>query len=276
MPLEALLHFVHISDTHLLAPNQIKDFSGIQPELALYAEQVLAWPHHPVTAMEALIREINTLPLKLDFVLHTGDIAGEDQSDYAWMTELFNQLRYPVIYLPGNHDRGADLTPLYPQAGQPIYELEVNGVQIVCLDSCHAEIRDAGWLDAEQLSRLETICAAPDTRPLLVALHHHPLPIDVAWLDNLRLGNGETFHQILLRARHRLCGVFCGHIHHSVDIFRDGILYSSVASAAYQFLGWPGQAQSALDMRADPGFNMVTVTPEQTLVRHHRYRIVRG
>ncbi len=275
MQSEVLLQFVHISDTHLLRPGQQKDFSDIQPELALYAEQVLALPYHTVTAAEALIREINALPLKLDFVLHTGDIAGEDGSDYTHIAQLFRQLRMPIIYVPGNHDREADMSPLQDGAVSPVCQHEINGVQLVCLDSSQAETRDAGWLSEQALAQLERICTAQDERPLLVAVHHHPIPIDVPWLDALSLHNGDQFHQVLRRAGPRLRGVFFGHIHHSLDIVYDGILYSSVASAAYQFTGWPGCAQAALDMTADPGFNVVTVTRHQTFVRHHRYRLNR-
>jgi 3',5'-cyclic-AMP phosphodiesterase len=146
-------------------------------------------------------------------------------------------------------------------------------VQIIALDSSRAGHAHAGWLDEAQLDWLNTICTADDPRPLVVATHHHPIPIDVPWLDQLGLGNGQVMHEILLQARHRLRGVFFGHVHHSLDIYKDGILYSSVASAAYQFMAWPGQAQAALDMVADPGLNLVTVTAEQTFIRHHRFRL---
>ncbi|MAS35818.1 MAG: hypothetical protein CL610_17545 [Anaerolineaceae bacterium] len=268
------LQFIHISDTHLLAPDQVKDFTGIQPELALYAEQVLSLPYHTYTAAEMLVRQINGLPVHVDFVLHTGDIAGESDIDYARMAQLFQQINYPVIYVPGNHDRGADISSLTQSPSSPLDQHEINGVQLVCLDSTHADIPDAGWLDDDQLNQLEMICRSDDDRPLIVAVHHHPLPIGVQWLDDLRLGNGEVLHSILMQARHRLCGVFHGHIHHSIDMMKDGILYSSVASAAYQFTGWPGHRQTSLDMAADPGFNVVTITHDQTFVRHHRYRLL--
>ena len=270
---EPLLQFVHISDTHLLALDQVKDFTGISPELALYAEQVSSLPYHTYSAGERLAREINALPLALDFVLHTGDIAGESYADYEVLAKLFERIKYPVIFVPGNHDRGADIRALTQRDAEMIWEYDINGVQLVCLDSSEAEIDSGGWLHDAQLQRLDAICQAEDSRPLIVAVHHHPFPMGVKWLDNLQLGNGEALHAILLKARDRLRGVFHGHIHSSMDVLRDGILYSSVASAAYQFVGWPGHKQTSLDMDADPGFNVVTLTRESTFVRHHRYRM---
>ncbi len=270
---DTLLHFVHITDTHLIAPGQTKDFSDIPPELALYAQQVLGLPYHTVTAAEILIQQINALPVPVDFVLHTGDVAGKAHMDYGFMRDLFGQINCPVIYVPGNHDHGEGLALLNQSETLDVREYEMNGVQIVCLDSSRYGKDHGGWLSDAQLAHMEALCTANDPRPLLVAVHHHPFAVDVAWLDNLRLGNGGALHEILRRAQARLRGVFYGHIHHSVDILKDGILYSSVASAAYQFIGWPGQAQASLDLAADPGFNLVTVTRDQTLVRHHRYRI---
>jgi hypothetical protein len=98
--MHGLLNFVHISDTHLLHPDQKKDFAGIQPELAQYAAQVLALPYHTSAALPALVAQINALPVPVDFVLHTGDVAGESNADYAYLAELLAQIKYPVIYLP--------------------------------------------------------------------------------------------------------------------------------------------------------------------------------
>ena len=271
---ERVLQFVHISDTHLLHPGQHNQFGEISPELAQYAAQIMALPYHPAAATEALVEEINRLPLKIDFVLHSGDVSGQQDADYEFSAALLGQINYPLIYLPGNHDLLAEVERCLCQvAVEPVSEYEYGGVQIVCLDSSRYGQNHAGWLDETQLERLKAICCAPDERPLVVATHHHPLQVDVPWLDALGLLNGEAMHQILLLARSRLRGVFFGHIHHSIDILKDGILYSGVASAAYQFLAWPGQAQAALDLMADPGFNVVTITRGETFVRHHRYRI---
>lgn len=268
------LHFVHISDTHLLHPGQQKDFEGIDPALARYTEQLRALPYTTALATEVLVREINALPVAIDFVLHTGDVTGEDSTDYAFTAGLLAQLPCPQVYLPGNHDLlpGLEQWLCHRETG-PVCEYQFNGLQIVCLDSNRYGADHGGWLNNLQLDQLRRICRSDDDRPLIVALHHHPIAVDVAWLDALGLRNGAAMHEVLLAARHRLRGVFFGHIHHSVDIIKDGILYSGVASAAYQFAAWPGQVEAALDLAADPGFSLVTVTPEHTFVRHHRYRI---
>ena len=99
-----LLTFVHISDTHLLRPDERKDFTSIEPKFAQYAEQILAQPYHTSQLTAALIEQINTLPSPIDFVLHTGDVAGESATDYETIAHLLRQIRYPSDLYAGNHD----------------------------------------------------------------------------------------------------------------------------------------------------------------------------
>lgn len=281
---DPLLNFVHISDTHLLKPDTTHDFSDIEPgsTWSLYAQQIMALPYDTRTAAQALVREINALPVKVDFVLHTGDVFNDPASpdDYRDAAEIFSAVKYPIYYLPGNHDDTAGLQRVL-QGRDPAasfdYQFEVNGVQFICLDSndrTGVYPPHSGWLDDNQLTWLEAICAADDGRPLVVALHHHPFAIDVAPLDELRLYNGDALHQILLTARHRLRGVFFGHVHHPFDVVQDGIFYSSAASAWYQFAGWPEYGIASVIEGANPGFSLVTITRERTFVRRHTYSIL--
>lgn len=274
---DVLLHFVHISDTHILPEGRKPDYSDIPADLELYTRQVLALPYSPTQAAEALVRQINQLPVPVDFVVHTGDIMNDPPaaSDYEYIRSLFADCKYPVYYAPGNHDRVSAMQRVLcgREDGNFDHELELHGVQFVFLDSNGSNPPHSGWLEDSQLARLETICAADDDRPLVVILHHHPLAIGVPWLDELRLLNGEALHQVLLKARDRLRGVFGGHIHHGVNIVQDGILYSSAPSAYCQFYGWPGAQITSLEDGARPGLNLVTITKDRTFVRCHRYTI---
>lgn len=278
---DIVLQFIHISDTHILKPGQTHDFSDIQPEWETYARQIMTLPYTTHAAAQAMVREINNLPARVDFVLHTGDVFNDPTSadDYDLVAELFAPIKYPLYYLPGNHDDTASLQQvlLGRDSAQPFdYEFEMNGVHIVCLDSNDRTGQypaHSGWLNDDQLTRLETICAAADTRPLVVALHHPPFVIDSPPLDSLRLYNGDALHKILLNARDRLRGVYFGHIHHPVDVWQDGILYSSAASGWYQFAAWPEYTTGAIIEGANPGFSLVTITTERVFIRRHTYQV---
>ncbi|MFO7321426.1 MAG: metallophosphoesterase [Chloroflexota bacterium] len=265
MPAETTLRFVHISDTHIH-----HDPNYTLPEAS----------HTPVDGARALVNAINSLPFQPDFVLHTGDVAYDpDPQAYVTALEVLSQINYPIYYLAGNHDDVELLQQIMLKREEPLipfdYQFEVKGVQIACVDSNGPAEKPAGSVSKDQLARLEGICKAKnDDRPLVVAVHHNVLPTGIPWWDEfMRMTNGEQFHEALLHGRHRLRGVFHGHVHQSVDIYRDGILYSGVASSWYQIHSWPEQKSTLGDTGAQPGFNVVTVTPTQTFIRRHHFEV---
>jgi len=259
---DILLTFVHITDTHISADPRY-NIDGVS--------------HTPMFGAKALVKRLNELPFQPDFVLHTGDVCYDpDPTAYEAARSIFSGLKYPIYYLNGNHDDKNTLQRVLVQRDQPLerfdQEFEINGVQIVCIDSQHPEPNVRGQVSAEQLQRLEAITKADDSRPLIVALHHNVLPTGIPWWDEFMiLENGEAFHNALLPARERLRGVFHGHVHQSTQIYRDGIVYTSGLSSWYQILTVPGQTETLDDKTALPGFNVVMVSKSQTFTRTYTY-----
>jgi 3',5'-cyclic-AMP phosphodiesterase len=260
-----LLTFVHISDTHLhLDPNFVPDIIHFNSR----------------TPVQKLIEAVNALPMKIDFVMHTGDVADrpETPEHYHLARDILKQIRYPVLYCPGNHDTVADFQAHFlgkaPHEIQVRYdgEYQMNGVQVVMLDShLPPDVQGhSGYLTPEQLDWLDAICRADDKRPLVVGVHHHPLPLEAPWLDRLVLKNGIALHNTLLKAKHRLRGVFYGHIHESVVTVREGISYYSVPSGWFQSQTWYAAEAPADAAMLEPGFNLVTLTETDTFVRSIR------
>ncbi len=264
---EILLRFVHISDTHISADPHYNDYES---------------PHTPLIGARSLVHELNHLPFQPDFVLHTGDVAyNPDESAYHAARDILSAIQAPVYYLAGNHDDPAALQRIMLGAAaisDPFeYEFEVNGVQIVTVDSNRPAEPPRGRVSADQLARLERICRADDDRPLIVATHHNVLPVGTVWWDEyMRMENGEDFHRALLPARDRLRGVFCGHVHQSTDTLRDGILYVNTTSSWTQIFNYPGQIETENERNAQPGFSVVTITREQTHIRRHRFVVDAG
>lgn len=262
-----MLRFVHISDTHITT-----DEGYIKP----YAR------YTPLHGARALIDALNALPFTPDFFLHTGDIAYDpDERVYPFIRELFSALKAPVYYIAGNHDdRQAMQTELMRRDAlqkYPHYELELGGVQCVFVDSNATDNVPRGRISDEQLEWLDALCARDDERPLMIAVHHNPLAVGVAWMDaTMCIENGEDFHAIVRQARDRLRGVFHGHIHQNYDVFRDGVLYSAAASSWCAFQAHPGVVWDGTitpDHNTPPGYSVVTITPEQTTVRRHAFRV---
>lgn len=263
---ERLLTFVHISDTHIHAD---PDYTGRHVDFSSRL------------SVQKLIDTINQLEMPIDFVLHTGDITQHPDTaeHYHIARDILSQINYPVYYIPGNHDDVAMLQKEF--LGLPDeqikayydYQFDVNGVQIVMMDS-HAPVdkpdNHNGFLADEQLTWLDEICSADDTRPLVIGIHHHALPLETPWLDGIVLENGADFHQIVQKAKTRLRGIFYGHIHESVVTIRDGISYYSVPSGWFQTRTWYAAGEPARDYIDNPGFNLVTLTETDTFVRSRR------
>lgn len=258
---DVLLTFVHLSDTHI---NPDPSYNIPEAEFM------------PAEGARALVAQINALPFRPDFVLHTGDIAyNPDAGAYTLAREILGQIKYPTYYLRGNHDDPHALQRVVAGAAEvrsPFDdEFEVNGVQILCVDSNGPAQYAGGSVSDAQLDWLRAACSARDSRPLVVAVHHNVLPMGSPFWDTfMRMNNGEAFHEALLPARDRLRGVFFGHVHQNTSTVRDGILYSSVVSSWYQLHNYPGLADIISD-RSDPGFAVVTLTRTQTYVRYYRF-----
>jgi len=266
---DPILHFIHISDTHI---NPDLDYT--QP----YAQ------YTPMIGAKALVKAINELPIVPDFVLHTGDVAYDpDPQVFNTVRELMEEINYPVLYVAGNHDdrRYLQLVLLEREIDHlqdnPYWEMDINGVQIIGIDSNGDAKPPSGMIPLEQLEWLNRICTDEnDTRPLVIAVHHNILPTNTPWLDDwMRTQNGEDFHAVVRNARDRLRGVFHGHIHQQTTTFRDGILYSSVGSSWCQFFSitTPENTDVQADPITKPSFNLVTITKEQTYIRPYFFDV---
>ena len=259
---EQHLTFVHLSDTH------------ISPD-AEYGKHHT--PYSTQAGAKALVKAVNALPFNVDFILHTGDVIYNPVPEaYHTAREILSQLAHPVYYLAGNHDSGVDLQRVFLGRTEILspfhYTFDVNGFQIVCLDSV-LPTAVHGQISPQQLEWLDTICSAQDDRPLVVAVHHNTLPVGSPWLDDfMRITNGEALHQILLKAKDRLRGVFFGHVHQNIQMFQDGIFYSSALSSWYQLNSWPGSSET-LALDEGPGFNVVSMTGNQTFIRRWNFSV---
>ena len=259
---EKLLTFAHISDTHLhIDPN--------------YTDDLVNYP--ALEPVQKLIDFINNFGADIDFILHTGDVmhlpgAAEE---YAEIRKIFDTLNYPMHYIPGNHDKVSWLQSHF--AGRKPEEItdnfdsefEFNGVQFILIDSHTPEEvgSSVGVISHEQLHWLENLLTADDERPVVVAVHHHTLPLHAPWLDRIAMVNGEDLHAVLLKGKDRLRGVFSGHIHETLITVRDGISYYTAQSGWYQTRTYFKQTEPASDMLHNPGFNLVTLTEKDTFVR---------
>jgi 3',5'-cyclic-AMP phosphodiesterase len=257
------VYFVHISDTHI----------GPSHDYELYGRNTYA-------CAERLVQAITSLPVIPDFIIHTGDIVDGPVSEaYRLASTLFAEVPIPLYFVTGNHDdahginsnltlgptvfRSSNVESLY-------YSFAFKGFRFVVMDAKGPEEIDPQGLFPEGQIEFLNEEISRDDAPVSVFVHFPPLPLDSYWLDTgMLLLNGEDLHAALLSVRHRVRGVFFGHVHRGIQQFRDGILYSSVGSSFRQFSAWPADQRPHLDDVGPASFNFVTLMDNTTIVKEH-------
>ncbi len=259
------VYFVHITDSHI-GPS--RDYQRLG--------------HYPLPCAESAVALINELPVRPDFVIHTGDIVDEpDPRSYRLAETTFSRLNVPIYYVNGNHDRAVDIRHFLPMGPRVefaggseslAYAFDVKGYRFLVLDGRGPdEITPHGILSEAQLAllRQEAQAAGP---PLTIFVHFPALPMDSPWMDeNMLLINGMAFHEALRPAANRLRGIFYGHVHQHMQTFRDGLLYVSAASLFAQLGAWPSDINIRFYPERSPGFNFVHLLPAQTIIHQHSF-----
>lgn len=105
---------------------------------------------------DKIIKKINKVP-GIDFVVHTGDLVDFGlQSEYEWMHEQLNRLRYPYVAVVGNHDLIGNGGDIYQKMyGDFNFSFTFNGYKFIYLNTNSREfdfegnVPDIHWLDQQ-------------------------------------------------------------------------------------------------------------------------------
>jgi Icc protein len=194
-----------------------------------------------------------------DAVLVTGDI-GDDMSAaaYASFRRALAGCGAPVLCLPGNHDDPALMRQLLDSDGfQYCGSARLGAWGLVLLDT-HVPGHPYGRLADRELERLDAGLRALREVPVLVCLHHPPVPVGSAWLDGVGLLNGDAFFEVVDRHVNVRC-VLAGHVHQEFDARRGPVRLLASPSTCAQFL--PRTARCVMDERP-PGYRWLSLHPD--------------
>lgn len=196
---------------------------------------------------QAVLEQVADLPA-LDALLISGDLADHGAADeYEQVFDALPQ-GLPVLVVPGNHDLAAPLLDALGGHGFPATlntTLDASGVRLVGLDS-HIDQHDEGALDPAALEYAREQLAGAES-PVVLALHHPPVPVGHHVMDRFGLGNSDDLAE-LVRTHDKIIGIFTGHVHTAL----------ATTYAGVPLLGAPGivstmRLGSKTDPIADPG-----------------------
>jgi Icc protein len=250
---------LQLSDPHLLADPQGR-YRGVAPLAQLR--------HGLATALQRL----EEAGLRPDLLLLSGDLCQDESwGGYARLRELLAELAptLPTALLPGNHDHPLRMTAaLGRRCRIAPGVLALGAWRILLLDS-HRPATTAGWLGDAQLAWLRRRLAER-RGPLLVVVHHPPVPIGDPEMDAIGLRDGGDL-LTLLGACPEVRGLMFGHVHQH---WQGGL----PGRAGIPLLGCPstlcgfGPVQACpLGRPDDPGGRLLRLRPDG-MVRQHLLR----
>jgi Icc protein len=240
---------IQLTDCHLYA-DPAADYRGMKPGHGL----------------ECVCRHIAERHADLTALLLTGDLS-QDKSvaSYGRLKSAIAGFTAPVYAIPGNHDNREHMLTAFGGQIELAGKIELGPWKILLLDSTVAG-QTGGLLSQGELDRLQRELEF-STMPCLIALHHHPVPIGSAWMDQLGLLNNDALQSILHRHSQVRAVVF-GHIHQEFEHRREHVLYLGTPSTCVQFK--PDSPDFAIDTRP-PAYRVLNLHADGKLDTHVEY-----
>lgn len=230
------LTFVHFTDTHVVGPGvRLREVDTCQ-------------------TLERVVEAVNDLRPRPALVVVGGDLASPDltpealqglreatDADYeAAYTELrsrLERLTVPFHMLMGNHDRRGPFRRAMGYEAAPDGEphrfvVDVDGYRLLALDSLIPGEKP-GRLGADQLGWVRERLREAADRHVVIAVHHHVVPIGLERLDVQMLLDADALWRLIAEAGN-VRGVLCGHVHLQHEEVRDGVPVVTTPSTCFQ------------------------------------------
>jgi 3',5'-cyclic-AMP phosphodiesterase len=231
-------------------------------------------------ALRRAVAHVASLQPQPDLVLFTGDLVERGSAaEYAVVADALAPLSMPVYAVPGNHDDSkvareclARYMPVASDAppGLCCYHVRHGDLHLVALDTV-VPGRSHGELQAAQLAWLERTLATCAGEPVLIFMHHPPLPTGIEVMDACSLMVGSDALAALVRGHGLVQGLLCGHLHRPVQMQFGGAPLHVAPSVSHQITL---DLRSAAPLRAQlepPKISLHRWSPAQGLCTHMSY-----
>ena len=156
--------------------------------------------------------------LGFDGMVITGDLSHDERREtYEAIRELLGSRLDVCRIIPGNHDDRRLIREVFPELvsagdGPLTFSTAIGCWQLIGLDS-HDPGEVSGRIDSEQLRWLGEELASHSEEPTILFIHHPPVSVEVAWLDNIGLQEPEGLRELVTNSP-QVKIVSAGHVHH--------------------------------------------------------------
>lgn len=248
----ATARLLHVTDPHLFA-----DVSR-----TLYGVQTAE------SFRRVLASALGPQELRPHAILATGDIADDHTAGaYDNFRRMLEPHGLPVYCVPGNHDEPPLMSELVDDRGFQFGGTTTFGAWGAVFVDTHVRGRPEGRVSSVELDRLRVALEEFAPRPVLVCLHHPPLPVGSAWLDGVGLRNAPEMLDVVDAFDH-VRVVLGGHVHQAFEQRRRGKLFLATPSTCAQFT--PRTERCVMDLKP-PGYRWLELHPDGTCVTEVRW-----
>ncbi len=245
------MKLLQLTDIHLTTPGQT--IGGRDPNRNFQKALDHAMRHHP----------------DAEAVFITGDLSDwGDHADYLRLKQTVARFPVPVELCIGNHDDRDTMLSVFPElkgAGGFVHRVVPLSVgHAIVLDTWEKDTHAgsfcaarADWL-AEQLAVLEG--------PLWVFMHHNPVPVGIAPMDQIMQLDADRLGGVLAPHAGKIAHIFHGHCHLPLSGSFHGIPFS--APRGTNHAGWPDFGAVKLLSAADltESYAVILANPPTTMV----------
>jgi Icc protein len=194
------MNILQLSDPHLLA----------RPEGLIAGRS-------PARALEEGVRrgldQLAAEGIRIDRLLLSGDLCDDESwGGYVALRKALRSWEGPIDLLAGNHDHATLLRAAMGRRARIAPAMVALGPWRLLLLHSHRPGRVEGWLGGDQLRWLADHLRIASPAPVLLAVHHPPLPIGDPAFDAIGLRDGPALLELLATTPH-VRALVCGHVH---------------------------------------------------------------
>lgn len=170
-----------------------------------------------------------------DQMVCTGDIAsaGHDTCYNRFISSIRAYFSAPLAWLPGNHDCAAIMANVAVANPPEARQITLGNWLIILLDSA-VPGQVYGKLAPAELNYLQHTLENNSDKFIMVMLHHQPVPVGSAWIDQYIVRNADAFFEII-DAHPQVKALVWGHVHQDFVSERKGVSLIATPSTCVQF-----------------------------------------